>query len=89
MLTPKYARVAERLRQLIDEVEALPMTGDGHRYCPDSKKYSAWTVKVKNVVSSSFGRESAYFTQVDLFITPATMITQSTGPWAFLEPGTK
>jgi len=64
-MNPKYLRVAERLKQLIEEgkqVAALerPSQHVGP-YIQDNAKLTEWLVKVDNIVRSVFGLDSAHF----------------------------
>ena len=72
MLNPKYARVAERLRQLIKEGKVLPKGTAGygrtHRRCiTDPIGFASWLVKVENILRGSFGQDSVYFIKVEKF----------------------
>lgn len=63
-MSPKYARVAERLRELISEgtrVAALEMPSSIGPYIKDNIQLHQWLVKVDNIVRTVFGTSSAHF----------------------------
>jgi hypothetical protein len=62
MLPPSQQRRAERLRELIEEgnaVAALERRSDGMSYIPDPAAIQAWLAKVANAIETTFGNGSS------------------------------
>jgi hypothetical protein len=64
-MNPRYQRVAERLRSLIDESRTIASLerdhGYGARYIAEHDKLKAWLVNADNLVRTVFGSTSAHF----------------------------
>ncbi len=78
MINPRYARIAERLKQLIDEGKSLPISGGDRRYVRDQVRFAAWHVNVRNIIQSSFGKDSVYSKSLANHPTTAEYSIQST-----------
>jgi hypothetical protein len=67
MLNPKHQRYADRMKELIDEAEALSKNVKHSEVSGDILQnpvgHSAWVVKVKNILVSVFGEKSAHAEQ--------------------------
>lgn len=63
-MNPKYARVAERLKQLISEgvqVAKLERPGELGSFIYDNVTLHGWLVRVDNIIRTAFGTSSAHF----------------------------
>lgn len=66
MLNPKYQRYAERLKELIEEGQAVAGlerkdVGDAWPYIHEYDRLDEWYTKVMNIISVTFGNESQHF----------------------------
>ena len=63
-MNPKYARVAERIKQLItegSEIAKLERKHEYETYIDDYARLYAWFVQVDNIGRTIFGVDSAHF----------------------------
>ena len=62
-LTPKLKRLANRMRELIDEGKAVALlersSAHGPKYIQDKATLHSWLSKVTNIIEASFGAESS------------------------------
>jgi hypothetical protein len=67
MLSPKYQRYADRLKELIDEGKDVAklehISSSGFRYIQNEDKIplNAWIMKTNNIVETVFGNQSPHF----------------------------
>lgn len=69
MLTPKYKRYAERIKELIQEGHEIsklekPSSVGSYIQDTDQIRVNAWNTNVRNIIETTFGRNSPQFHQL-------------------------